>query len=257
MATAKKAAPKKGAKKGSKNNPLTSDQLDDVLNNDGPLRNFSIVKADIKDDFCNYTFEVTDGVGIGDRHKVEGKSGTIKEELRKAIAAFNFHLAYIDCAFLNAGIEVETIHDVINHNLRDHELSELYKVTGFTLSGTENNLSVVLSGHKYSGTAFGYIDIKSTPKVQIDELSSYKLHEDLLEIVKEAQDQVARYKEGNYIPVATDEDEEDTGDATQLTIGDQIAGEKGADTGLYADMSNGEKKTPGTDSDFDNAKENE
>lgn len=42
------------------------------------VKEFVIKEASIKDDFCNYTFEVASGVGIGDTHNVKGK-GIIME----------------------------------------------------------------------------------------------------------------------------------------------------------------------------------
>ena len=51
---------------------------------------YAIKEASIKDDFCNYTFEITEGVGQGASHKVVGP-GIVKEEL---IDAFRQHGIY-------------------------------------------------------------------------------------------------------------------------------------------------------------------
>jgi len=40
---------------------------------EAPTKAFEIMAASIKDDFCNYTYEIKQGVGAGDTHQVKGK----------------------------------------------------------------------------------------------------------------------------------------------------------------------------------------
>ena len=77
-------------------------KLDDVLGDEIP-KLFKITKASITDDFCNYSFEITDGIGIGDTHSVKGK-GIIHDDLRAAFNQLNVHLGVIDDAFENEGL---------------------------------------------------------------------------------------------------------------------------------------------------------
>ena len=161
-------------------------------------RDFSILEASIKDDFCNYQFEVTHGVGIGDRHGVKG-SGIVMDSLKEALAELNVHIAVIDDVFKNAGIEKDI------EELKNHEFTYLYAVTGFKVK----NNSILLSGSKYISTG-GRISFE-TPRISIDELSAYKWYNELKEASDKIREEVALYKEGNYIAVAEEEEKEDPG----------------------------------------------
>lgn len=54
------------AKKGTKENPVTLKEFKKAVELSITPRSFSIIEATIKDEFCNYKYEVTEGVGIGD-----------------------------------------------------------------------------------------------------------------------------------------------------------------------------------------------
>jgi hypothetical protein len=66
-------------------------------------RAVEITSAAIKDDFCNYSYEVVQGIGSGDTHSVKG-SGIIEDDLRNAFAKLNVHLAIMDNVYKHAGI---------------------------------------------------------------------------------------------------------------------------------------------------------
>lgn len=89
------------------------------------IKPFEITSAQIADDFCNYSFEILSGVGVGDTHNVKGK-GIIDGDLQVAFSKFNAHLAFVDDVFSHSGIEVEDID--LMHN---HDLTLLFNVTGF------------------------------------------------------------------------------------------------------------------------------
>lgn len=188
------------SKKGSKENPLGSDEPKGIIEN---RRQFEITQATIKDDFCNYSFEIIAGVGIGDTHNVKGKAGIIKDTMRTAFSKFNVHLAVIDDAFKNSGIEIEDID--MQHN---HDLTLCYNVTGFTIKGGKDNESIVLSGNKYVSSAGGRMELES-PKITIDNLGGYKWYNELATAAENAREEVALYKEGNYVPVKEDIEEPD------------------------------------------------
>lgn len=44
---------------------------------------FEITSASITDDLCNCSFEITDGIGLGDTHNVKGK-GIIENKEEKS-----------------------------------------------------------------------------------------------------------------------------------------------------------------------------
>lgn len=175
-------------KKGSKENPITIEELEKI--NEDP---FIIIEANIKDDFCNYFFEVTKGVGIGDKHKVDGR-GIVEDDMRNAFAKFNVHLACIDDAFKYSQVEIDNI-----DQMHTHDLTGMFHVTGFKITGGKENECIILSGNKYV-SAGGRIELKS-PKIPLDNLSSYKWYNELLTVTNTARDEVAAYKNGKYTPV--------------------------------------------------------
>ena len=190
---------------------------------------FIITEAAIKDDFCTYKFEITSGIGLGDSHKVDG-SGIIDDDMRTAFSKFNVHLAAIDDVFKHSGIEIDDI-----DKFHTEELTGLYHVTGFQIKGGKDNECIVLTGNKYVSTAGGRIELKS-PKIPLDNLSSYKWYNELKAAADEARNEVRLYKEGKYTAVEIEEDvaEEKTGN-----LFDQ--GEKIDSSELMADFEKAEK----------------
>jgi hypothetical protein len=173
------------------------------------VRDYVITGATIKDGKCDYSYRITEGTGIGDTHNVKGV-GIHEDDLSKAFAKLNAHIACIDDAFKNANEEVMKITGKI-HN---HELTALYGVTGINIKGDENE-SIVMSSTKQISCSGEYMQIK-TPKIPIDNLSSYKHWEDLKEVTDLVREEVALYKEGKCTNPEPIEDE------NQLTIGDEI-----------------------------------
>ncbi|HRN92995.1 MAG TPA: hypothetical protein PLS87_11285 [Ferruginibacter sp.] len=197
-------------KLGSKTNPLTVLMADQLAEGIKP-RGFKITEASIKDDFCNYKYEVTEKIGMGDKHDVKGQ-GIVKDSLKDAFAKLHVHLAHIDDAFKNSGTDVTDI-----DKMHNHDLAFLYNVTGFKVKGTDDDMSVILSGSKHVSVG-GRIHIE-TPKVVLDNLSGYKWYNELKSAVLECQEEVAMYREGNYIPVEESSDEPDPAQ-TKMEFGD-------------------------------------
>lgn len=169
----------------------------------------TITSATIKDGFCNYSFEITAGVGLGDKHMVNGK-GIVMDDMEEAFSKFNVHIAHIDDMFKHSKTEVADI-DTMHNN----ELALLYTCSGFKVTGTDTNESVILLGSKYVSGG-GRIKIE-TPKVSLDEGSSYKWYNELKDAVDNAREEVLLYRNGKYIPVEKP-DEEVKADPNQLTI---------------------------------------
>jgi hypothetical protein len=165
-------------------------------------RDYKIIGATIKDDLCNYQYEVTSGIGIGDQHGVKGKGGFIKDTLKSAFAALNVHMAFNDDIFKHSGIVVENIDQFHNH---DHTF--LFTTTGFKISGGEENENIVLIGTKYlsSNNRIPY----ETPKIPIYDSSSYQWYNELKAAADKVREEVALYSEGNYIPIEIEEEQED------------------------------------------------
>lgn len=171
--------------------------------------NTQIIQAVIKDDFCNYDFEVVEGLGLGDKHSVKGK-GIIRDSLRTAFGQLGVHLACVDDVFKHANVDIKDI-----TKMRGHELAVLYNITGFKFKGGEEDPSVVLMGTKYVTQAGGRIELE-TPRIAVDKLSSYPWWKDLSKCIEEAKEEVQRYRAGHYDPVEPKE----VKDKNQMTIGD-------------------------------------
>lgn len=152
---------------------------------------FTITGAKIKDDFCNYDFDITQGVGAGDSHKVNGR-GIIHDDMRESVAKLNIHLALIDDAFGER--------EITDLNELTGDVITRYHVTGFEFKGLAGAESVVLIGNKYVHSTRGRIELK-TPPVSLEDLSGYKWHEELNKVATDARNEVAMYKEGKYTPV--------------------------------------------------------
>ena len=221
--------------------PLSKDGVDKLI--DAIVKPFVIKEASIKDDFCNYTFEVTSGVGLGDSHTVKGK-GIIKEDMRSAFAKLNVHLAMVDDIFKHSGIEFDDI-----DTMHGDELATLYNVTGFKIKGGDENESIVLIGNKFVSSAGGRIELE-TPRILIESSSSYKWWNELKAASDKARLEVELYKNGKYIPVEEDDEENPKKlKQTKMNFLPDIS------EGELADGSNAENNAPsGDDSEFQNGK---
>lgn len=190
------------AKKNKKNQ-----QQEDLLQPE--VKPYNIIAAKIRDSFCDYTYEIAKGVGLGDKHGVKG-AGIVTDDLLDAFTALNKHIACIDDIFKHAGVEVSNI-DL----MKNHEFVGLYAVHGFKITGSTENESVILTGSKH--LSCGGRSEFDTPKVALDSLSSYKWWNELKEATDNARLEVEKYREGKVIF-----QEEEKADPKQLTIADDM-----------------------------------
>lgn len=172
--------------------------LNAVLKN----RDYIINSAIIKDGLCNYEFEIISGVGAGDKHNVKG-SGIIDDDMSSAFAIFNTHLAYIDDVFKHSGTDVNDI-----DQMHSHDFSFLYQVSGFKIRGGKDNESIILIGSKSVSCSGGRIEMAS-PRIPLDNLSSYQWYNELKQAADKARKEVELYKEGKYTAVEVEDPEED------------------------------------------------
>lgn len=189
-------------RKGTILNALAPGEVKDILEG-SPLeiRDFKILEAKMKDGFCHYKFKVIKGVGLGDKLDVKG-AGLYKDTMPKAFTTLNVHMAVIDDVFKHSGIEIEDI-DTLHND--DHAL--IYHVSGFKIVGDEENESIILSGNKYVSVG-GRVDLDMF-KVSITDHSPYKWYNELKVAIEKVCEEVALYREGNYIPVEPEEDKVD------------------------------------------------
>ena len=169
-------------------------------------RDYEVTEATIKDMLCNYSITITGDVNHGDRNKITG-SGVVDKDMLAAMARFNVHLACIDDAFKTAGVQVTL--DGVTHfesdglsygnidQMRNHELTGNYVVTGFKIKGGTSNESVILIGTKYVSMAGDHMELQ-TPKIPLDQSSSYTWHNELSDVCELIREEVALYREGKY-----------------------------------------------------------
>jgi hypothetical protein len=209
----------KQSKKKNENEPLSSFQnlnqtgREDDVDNDADERGLSIIAAKIKDGVCHYSYEILQGVGQGATHNVKGP-GIIKDSLRKAFERLRVHMAVIDDAFKNSGVEIDDI-----DNFHNAEITGCYVVDGFKIKGSAENESIVLLGNKYVSSAGGRMELAS-PKIPLDNFSSYKWYNELKILSDNARAEVELYNAGNYTPI---EKEEEDVIYKQATILDQVS----------------------------------
>lgn len=161
-----------------------------IIGTDETVKPILIKDALINDDFCNYAYEIVSGVGTGDTVKRKG-SAIIHEDMRTCLEKLNVHLAVIDDAFAYKGIEVKDI-----DKMHDHELTENFKVSGFKITGSAENESVVLIGSKWVSTG-GSIGLE-TPKISLT--GNYPFVDQLQEAVEAARNEVEQYMNGKMAP---------------------------------------------------------
>lgn len=173
-------------------------------------RDFLITAASISDGKCNYEYRITDGTGTGDIHKVKGV-GIHYDDLTIAFDKFNAHMADIDDTFRRSGKKIQDI-----NKMHNDELTALFSVTGFQIKGDENE-SIILKATKQIECSGERMDIQ-TPKIPIDNLSSYKHWEELKEAADQVREEVALYKEGKCTNPEPEEE-----DNNQLSLGNALS----------------------------------
>lgn len=197
------------AKHGSKENPLTKEDMERIQRRTDAMKivhdkNYEIEKADLKDLFCNYKFILISGPGSGASHSVTDSTNVSYPMLRTAYEKLHVHFAAICGHFDDAGIEIKDI-----DKMHDHDITGLVMVTGFEISGPEDGRKVKLTGTRYVSSSSGRVETK-THKVPIDNLGGYKWYNELKQAIEDVKLEVALYKEGFYVPIE-DDSEEDPG----------------------------------------------
>lgn len=195
-------------------------------------RSISVVQGEIKDGVCNYTYDVILGRDKGFNHKVKG-IGLVEDDMRTAISKLNVHLAVIDDIFKHSDIQFEDI-----DKMHAEELALLYEVSGFKIQGGEDNESIIIIGTKYL-SAGSRMKLES-PKIPMDNLSSYKWYNELKAVSDVLRNEIKLYHYGKY--TAVEIEDEDNADEKQTKITFELGG-----------ADNGEEHTE-SDDDFEKAK---
>lgn len=147
-----------------------------------------IKSASLKDALCTYSYELLTGKTKGDGLSRNGKH-IIHEDLQIAFDKFDVFLAHLDDAYTGNDNATELSF------LQGEPETEKYYVNAFSISGVEENRSLVLSGYKE--VTNGVIKF-STPKVKLN--GNYLYLTQLTECLDNAIKEVEYYMNGKSAP---------------------------------------------------------
>ncbi len=168
-------------------------------NSEEEKKPYIIISAKIKDGVCEYSYEINSGPCEGDQ--VKGRKGIniVHEDLTTSFSELNVHLAILDDAFTEAGDDL-SLADMAR-------ATNSFTVTGFKVSGTEDNESFSLIGEKW--VKHGSIALES-PK--ISKASAYPFYSELQESMEAARNEVLAYMNGKSAPKYEQTEMEFSGD---------------------------------------------
>ena len=146
---------------------------------------FQITSATIKDEVCEYGYEVLQGPQQGSKIPKCKGSFNVHEDMIAAFQNLDIHLADSEDAF-----DYVFPPEVYLEQLVEHELAGKFSVCGFRISGSDENLSYTLIGHKICKV--GYMALESE-KLQ---KNNYRFFEDLKAAINNAVAEVELYMNG-------------------------------------------------------------
>jgi hypothetical protein len=164
----------------------------DTLTKGDEIKPYEITSASIKEELCNYGYEIKTGPCAGDKIPTRKGSAIVHNDMINAFAALRVHLAIIDEAFKHVFEQLPTF-----LNLDNHEIIHEYAITGFKIQGNEENVGYVIFGEKWVTT--GSIGLE-TPKITAS--SSYPFFDELEEAIANARGEVELYMNGKAAPKA-------------------------------------------------------
>lgn len=149
-----------------------------------------IKSASLKDALCNYSYELLTGKTAGDGLNRKG-THIVHEDLEIAFEKFNVFLAHLDDAYTGNDNSTELA------TLEAEPETDNYYVTGFKISGVEENKALILTGGK--SVSNGMISFDS-PKVKLN--GNYLYIIQLAECLENAIKEVELYMNGKAAPQA-------------------------------------------------------
>lgn len=162
-------------------------------------KSLEIKGAKVKDDFCNYTYELTRGVTAGDSISRNGAS-VIHDDMKAAFKKLNVHLAVIceevDTKLIRDVDDIEEYDDAVHKANSIEAKASKFRVSAFRLDGTGENESVLLIGTKKLSTGDD-VELK-TPKVKWE--GEYSFINELRVAVDDAKFEVEEYMNGKTAP---------------------------------------------------------
>ncbi len=173
-----------------KSKSVIDDQVEELVNLEND-KEVEINGASLKDSLCNYTYELLTGKTRGDEL---GRKGVhlIHEDLQTAFEELDIFLMHVDDYFKN---DTTVNNQTPLATLEESEDLNRYHVTGFKISGFDENKSVILSGWK--AVQKGVIKFPA-PKIKLE--SDYLYIEELNERLRKVILEVELYMDGKSAP---------------------------------------------------------
>ncbi|HEX7906254.1 MAG TPA: hypothetical protein VF487_20410 [Chitinophagaceae bacterium] len=165
-----------------------------------------IKAAKLKDDFCNYSYELTEGVTAGDVCNRSGAS-IVHDDMKLSFKNLNVHLAVICEEISPNEIDIDNLPDINNETLKGKEKQlakriDSFAVSAFKIDGTGENEGVVLIGTKKLSSG-DYLKLEA-PKVKWSE--NYDFIQELMADVSECKNEVEEYMNGKTAPKMVQQD---------------------------------------------------
>lgn len=152
-------------------------------------KDVEIKSASLKDALCNYGYELLTGKTKGDVIPTRRGTHIIHEDLENSFDRFKVFAAHLDDAFTGNDNATEL------STLENSPETDNYFVSGFKISGVEENKSVTLGVTKYvTQGVFSY----DTPKVKLN--GNYLYLTQLQEYLDNAIKEVEFYMNGKSAP---------------------------------------------------------
>lgn len=190
---------------------IDADKIDQMQKKVEEISNkeLEIKGATINDALCNYSYELLKGKTKGDTLQRKG-AHIVHDDLQIKFDRLDVFLAHLDDAYTGNKNTTKLV------ELEEEIETEKYFVTGFSISGVEENKSIILQGWKEVEN--GIIKF-SAPKIKYS--SAYLYLSDLKERVQEAIEEVENYMNGKTAP-------QDDPNQTSMTFAEEDAAfEKG------------------------------
>lgn len=151
-------------------------------------KDVEIKSASLSDALCNYSYELLTGKTKGDGLSRKGKH-IVHEDLEIAFDKFDVFLAHLDDAYTGNDNATELSF------LESEPETDKYYVNSFSISGVEENKSLILSGYKE--VTNGVIKF-AAPKVKLN--GNYLYLTQLTECLDNAIKEVEYYMNGKSAP---------------------------------------------------------
>lgn len=184
---------------------INADSVDKFVKNLEEIisdKEFEIKSASLKDQMCNYSYELLQGKTKGDTINRKGVH-VVHDDMIETFDNLHVFLAHLDGAFRDANNQTPL------SELEAEDIVALYHVSGFKLSGVEENKGIILVGQKQ--VKEGSISFDA-PKIKLN--GNYLYIEELTQRMYAAIEEVEAYMNGKLAPqfeqsVMTFEQEDD------------------------------------------------